>query len=135
MNSLIKWEPLHWLEEVPSFFDSLTNTTRLKDTSFDVDVYEKDNEWVVEAALPGVNKDEISININDGLLEISVERNSEKNEENKRYTVKEMHYGKCRRLFNLPNGVDSENISARLKEGVLTLVFPKTKANKIAISD
>jgi len=100
---------------------------------FDVNVCEKDNAWIVEASVPGIDKEAINIDIDNDVLEISFEQKTDKCDEKTNYVVKEFAYGKQSRAFRLPNGVDIDNPDATLKDGVLTLTFAKTKSNKIKI--
>jgi len=91
-----------------------------------VDVREKDDEFIVEAELPGVKKEEIGIDLDEDLLTISVKRNEEIDEKNERYIRRERKYGMMSRSFSIAN-VDPEKATARLENGILTLVLPKKK--------
>lgn len=134
MNStLARWTPSDIWNEFDSFLEPLKSSTILKTGSFDVDVYEDENQWVVEASLPGINKDNISIDVDSGLLEISVDQAGEHIEEKADYVIRERSRGKLARMFRLPRGIDTDEPAAELKDGVLKLVFSKTKKNKITI--
>ncbi len=87
------------------------------------DVIENDKEFIVEIELAGVKKENIEINIEDDTLIIDAERNSDKD---LKYNRKERYSGKFKRIFNLPDNVDDENIRASYEDGVLTLTIPKT---------
>ena len=102
-------------------------------SSFKVDAYEKDGKFIVEAALPGVKAEEVSVQIDNGVLEIKVERESRKRDEKANYSITELNYGGYYRSFTLPRGIDKDNTSAELKNGILSLTFNKTPKNKIEI--
>jgi len=138
MNGLMKrseLEPaLGMLDGFSCLFEPLFQPSQnVQCTKFDVNVYEESNAWIVDAALPGVAKEDISIDIDDGVLEISVEKKENKQNNNKGYVVREISCDKSTRSFRLPRGVDNDNPSAKLKDGILTLAFTKTKQNKIEI--
>lgn len=101
-----------------------------------VDVLETSEEVVFRAELPGFEKDEIEITVNDGRLIISGERpfNEEKDT---RYHQVERWYGNFYRSFLLPTSVENEKIAASLKNGVLTITLPKkqeAKPRQISVS-
>ena len=95
-----------------------------------VDLYEKDDHYMIKAELPGVNKDNIKIDLKDRLLTLSGERthNNEVKEEN--YYRRERSYGKFQRAFTLPADVDSDKIKAEYKDGVLQIKVPKPEEKK-----
>jgi len=92
----------------------------------------------VEVDLPGVKKEDISIDIKDNTLLISGERSFKEERAEKDYYKVESSYGKFQRSFALPENVDVENIEAACTDGVLEVVLPKQKietneARKITI--
>ena len=95
-----------------------------------IEVYEKDDKVFVEAGLPGMKKDDISIEIDDGILKISgkVEENKEKKGDGYFYT--ERKYGSFARRFEVPATLKEEDVTAEYKDGVLMVNFPKTQKNK-----
>ena len=92
--------------------------------TFKVDVKESDAEYTVMAEMPGVQKDEISLDLRAGTLTVSVARDEEKQEEKDRYIHKERRYASMRRSLYLPGAAD-EGVDAELKNGVLTVIVPK----------
>lgn len=102
------------------FFAKVSSMT----TPIKADVKETDKEYVVEAELPGVNKDDILIDLHDDVLTLGVDTNSEKEEENDGYIYKERQRGSYRRSFNVYN-IDNENVKAAYKDGILTVTLPK----------
>lgn len=87
------------------------------------DVIENDDEFIVELELAGVKKDDIEINAENGTLTIDAKRNRDND---LKYNRKERYSGKFKRIFNLPDNVDTENICASYVDGILTLTIPKT---------
>ncbi len=92
--------------------------------SFKVDVQEDENKYLVEAELPGVGKNEVNIEMNEGNLNISVKREESVNEENKNYIHKERRYSSMSRSIYLGDA-KSEGIKANLENGVLKIIVPK----------
>ena len=94
-------------------------------SAFSVDVKDEDDKFVLEADLPGVKREGVNIDLNDGVLTISAEWTSEKKEEKgKDYIVNERRSGRASRSFTLEN-VKEDEISAEYRDGVLRLVMPK----------
>ena len=92
---------------------------------FHTDLIEKDNQYVLESELPGFNKEDISIDLNNEILTISAEHKEESPENEKgKYLRRERNYRSYRRSFRVPN-ITAEEIDASYKNGVLELKFPK----------
>ena len=94
-----------------------------------VDISESDSDLVFTLDVPGLEKDEISISVDNGVLTVTGERTLEELENHDRHRV-ERWYGKIQRSFRMPQTVDAEKITATLKNGVLTLVVPKKEEAK-----
>ncbi|MCD1294478.1 Hsp20/alpha crystallin family protein [Methanocella sp. CWC-04] len=102
-----------------------------------VDVLERENEIVVTADLPGVDKKDIKLNVQDNTLEISAEKRVEKEVKEEGYIKRERAYDRFYRTILLPTGVDFSNSKASFNNGVLEIVMPKleeTKKKTIPIS-
>lgn len=95
-----------------------------------VDIYETKDDIVVTAELPGVERDQVSVEYKDGLLTLRGERKSEKETKEENYHRMERSYGIFHRSFALPVTVDEEKINARMKDGVLAIHLPKKEAAK-----
>lgn len=95
-----------------------------------VDTYEKDDAIMIKAELPGVKKDDISIDVNNGVLSIKGERKHEEDVNEDNYYRKERFYGKFQRAFTLPDNADPDKIEAGFKDGVLEVKVPKTEQSK-----
>ena len=96
---------------------------------FRADVLDKGNQYVLEAELPGFNKEDIHIDIDGDYLTVSAEHNAEKKEEQKDYIRQERHYGSYSRSFNISD-IRADKISASYKNGILTLSLPKQEPHK-----
>lgn len=96
------------------------------DFGFKADIKEKPTEYIVEAELPGVNKEQIVVEFRDNTLTISAQQNEEINEEKPNYVRRERRQGSINRRFYVEN-VNSEKIAAEYKDGLLTITLPKLK--------
>lgn len=102
-----------------------------------VDIRETNDSYLVYAELPGLSKDDISITLEDNILKLSGERRFEKEVDEAQFHRVERTYGTFTRAFSLPSRVDSGNVQAAFKDGVLTITVPKmeeAKPRKIDIS-
>ena len=97
-----------------------------------VDVSETDDGFEVRAELPGVTKDDLSVSVKDNLLTLSGEKRQEKVDDTQAYRRVERRYGNFQRRFTLPAEVDTDDIKAEFRDGVLTLSIPKPEAAKPA---
>lgn len=93
------------------------------------DVKDLGSEYVVEAEMPGVQKDKIAIDIHDGVLTISTNEESDQKQEKNDYIYRERRYGRVSRSFSLEN-IDENAITADYKDGVLSVHLPKEKQEK-----
>lgn len=106
---------------MPAFF---TSSNPIK-----ADIRETDKEFIIEADMPGVKKEDIRLDLRDGALTIGVEQNEQRNEEKENYIRKERRYGSYSRTFNV-DGVNQENVTAKYDDGVLTVMLPKAEEQK-----
>lgn len=97
-------------------------------TGIKTDIRDTGDSYVIDAELPGYNRDEINVEVNDDILTISAEKHSENNEEDKNsgYIRRERFYGSVTRSFNISE-VDASSITAKHENGVLSLTLPKKK--------
>jgi HSP20 family protein len=95
-----------------------------------VDLYEKDDQFVIKAELPGVGKDDIKVDLKDRVLTLSGERTYDNEVKEENYYRKERSFGKFQRAFRLPADVDSDKIKAEFKDGVLRVEVPKPEQIK-----
>ena len=95
--------------------------------NFRLDVIDRDKEFVVRAELPGVEKDDVKVEIKGERLLIEAERKFEEEEEKENFYRHELGYGKLMRTVALPDEVDADNVHAELKEGILSIHLPKIR--------
>lgn len=111
------------------FSDSLLPARNLARDTFKVDVQENDNEYIIEADLPGVKKEEINLSFDHGRLGISVKKEEKIDEEKKNYIHKERRItSMCRNLYLAD--ASGDDIKAKLEEGVLKINVAKKEQGK-----
>jgi HSP20 family protein len=108
-----------------SFFRPLGSLSRWTPA---VDVYQDKDQFIVQAELPGLKKEEIEISLHDDTLTIAGERKAPATTDQGFRT--ERFYGKFQRSLNLPALVDAEKVKANYKDGILTIVLPKAEEAK-----
>ena len=94
---------------------------------FKVDVRDMGDKYLLEADLPGIQRDQVKIDVDDGILTIRAEMDESKNEEKDNYVMCERRYGRMQRSFNV-SGVNESGITAEFTDGVLKLNLPKASA-------
>ena len=99
------------------------------------DVKSNDKEYTLSVDLPGIDKNNIDISLQDGYLTIEAVRNNEETEkdENSNYVFRERTYGRMSRTFYVGEGIREENIKAKYENGILTVVVPKYKEEEKAL--
>jgi HSP20 family protein len=124
---LVRWDPF---EEMNRLHDHFFSGRGLAKQAFQVavDIREEDDAFYVDAEVPGLSAEDVKVDVEKNVLTLSGERKVEKEEIEDTYRRVERHYGSFTRSFTLPETVDTENISADLKEGVLALKLPKKEA-------
>jgi HSP20 family protein len=90
-----------------------------------VNVKELDNSFEIEMAVPGMNKKDFQIKVENGMLEITSEMEDEKETKENNYTRKEFSYTGFHRAFNLPENVNEEKIDAHYEDGILKIMIGK----------
>ena len=95
-----------------------------------VDIYENKDQIVLEAELPGMNREDFELTVENNVLTLRGERRFEKKDESDNYHRVERSYGSFSRSFTLPQTVLTENVSAEYKNGVLRVVLQKREALK-----
>ena len=92
--------------------------------------YEDEHGFWIQAALPGMERKDIEIVLEDGVLTLKGERKDEYSDSNRGYFTREIGWGSFSRSFRLPTNVDPNKASASYKEGVLTIELPKREEAK-----
>lgn len=127
MFEMMPFEWNHTNDLLNSFANFERNFFGNTGRSFNTDIQDTGKEYVLEAELPGFNKEDIHVDVQDGVLTISAkheEKQDEKDEKSGKYVRRERRYGSYQRSFNL-NGVDAKNIQGAYENGVLKLTLPK----------
>jgi HSP20 family protein len=106
------------------FSDSWTPSRSLMRDTFKLDVEDSKDQYIIEADLPGVRREEISLDMSDGRLTISVNREEKEEKEGKNYVHKERRISSMQRSIYLAEA-DTEGITAKLQDGVLNVTVPK----------
>jgi HSP20 family protein len=138
--NIIRWNPLGELEDMQARLNRFFNevpATRGRNDAFSfadwapaVDVQETEKEYVVKADLPEVKKEDVKVELLDGVLTLEGERRQEKEEKGKKFHKVEREYGSFVRRFVLPSEVDAAAVQAEFKDGVLVVRLPKTSSAK-----
>lgn len=138
--NIVKWSPFRDLEEMQGRLNRLFGEAPLRTFEGDgvffadwappVDVEETDKEYLIKAELPDVPKENVKVEMLEGVLTIEGERKREKEEKGKKFHKVERSYGKFVRQFALPSQVEAEKIRAEFKDGMLNVHLPKTAAAK-----
>ena len=144
MKTLTTWNPFRELDEVqnrlsklfggfPAFpvrFPKNGDTFKLPDWSPLVDITEDDHEYLFKVDLPEMKKDDVKVTIENGILYISGERKTEKEEQKQKFHRLERCFGTFERNFTVPEDTDATKITAEFKDGVLQVHLPKSPAAK-----
>ena len=140
MSSLAKWvsDSLYpsrcWDDVFCEIFPSELFTSKLNPKrNAKVNVYETDSQWTVDAELPGFSKEDIKLDINDGVLKIEVAQKKEKEDSKMNYVIKEISQENYARCLRIPSYIDQSSPDAVLKDGVLSVSFPKSKTSQTKI--
>lgn len=119
-----------WLPDVFNDFFDTDFMPKTNATAPAINVKESEVDYEVEVAAPGMTKEDFNVHLNqDGDLTIKMESKKDNREEDKKahYLRREFSYSKFEQTLILPDDVDKENISAKVADGVLTVVLPKIR--------
>jgi HSP20 family protein len=133
--AIVKWDPFGELEDVHTRLNRLFGMRAMPRPEAEepvftawspkVDVQETDKEYLIKADLPDVKKDDVKVEVREGMLTFQGERRQEKEEKGKKFHKIEREYGTFVRRFGLPPEVDASKVQAEFKEGVLSVHLPK----------
>lgn len=145
--SILRYDPFRDLKSIQEEMNRLFSSSLSGDIADDqmargawtpsVDIHENKDQVVLEAELPGMNRDDFDLTIENNVLTLRGERRFEKKSEQDNYHRVERAYGSFVRSFTLPQSVLSEGVQAEYKNGVLRVVLPKreeVKARRIEIA-
>ena len=132
--TLVKYEPWSMLNQLRREMDNMFQTSAhgeensaiaTSDWVPAVDIKETESAFEIHADIPGVDPDDIEVHMENGMLTIKGERQSESKEEKEGYKRVERQWGSFYRRFSLPDSADAEKINAKSKNGVLEITIPK----------
>ncbi len=139
MSKLItgaKWDPFFKMgEDFENFVNAMLpgNAFSLKNAqNFNIDISDNGKSYFITSDLPGIEKEDIKIEVKGDYLTIEAEKKEEKEEENKKYYRRERSYGKFSRAVMIPEDAERDNgkIDAEFKNGVLKITIPKVEILK-----
>src|SRR5215813_6110491 len=138
--AVMRWDPFRDLnilqERMNRLFEDAGRTWRNDEPASTttwspaVDIFETESEIVVKAELPGMDRNDITLNLEKNVLTLKGERRFEKETKDENYHRIERSYGTFSRAFSIPATVDEEMIRAEYKDGVLRIVLPKKEQAK-----
>ncbi|MBI5577262.1 MAG: Hsp20/alpha crystallin family protein [Deltaproteobacteria bacterium] len=135
------WDPLRDLsgiqDKMNQLFEDTFSRTRGREEALGkgmwtpaVDIFETEEAVMVKAEIPGLERDQIAVEVKDGILTLHGERKFEKEVKEENYHRIERSYGTFHRSFSLPSSVEQDRISAKFKDGVLEVTLPKKERAK-----
>lgn len=132
--ALIKWEPLREIEDIVDRYSRAMGLPMMRSGDLGgngewcprVDISENDAAFQVRAEIPGVQKDDVKVTLDNGVLTLEGERRQEKEEKGLRFHRIERSYGNFIRSFTLPAEVDQEHLKAHFHDGLLEVEIPKS---------
>lgn len=99
-----------------------------------VKITEQKNEYLVSLAVPGMKKNDFTINVDGNMLTISCKKEENKEEKEKKYPRKEYNYSSFSRSFTLPEEINREKIDVKYEEGVLKIILPRKEDAKKSLT-
>jgi HSP20 family protein len=136
--ALVRWDPTRELDSLQSEFNRLFDSfvgngrseVRARRWVPAVDLVETDESLVLRADLPGLEKDDVTIEVKDDVLALSGERRGEHEDKAEGYYRVERAFGRFSRSLTLPQGVEPDSIDAGFTDGVLEIRIPKPEERK-----
>lgn len=138
-RTLATFDPLSDMREMSNWMDRFFGFPTLRDMptakwstnlSLPVDIYERDNKLVIKAAIPGVNAEDLDVQIEDHVLTIRGETKQDEVTENDRVYRREYNYGAFTRSIRLPENVDVQSPEATFEKGFVYITLPKIEEQK-----
>jgi HSP20 family protein len=144
LNKVTTWNPLREMEQAtqnrfnPFFPGGFPNrmgsgeihSLAVADWSPEVDISEDDQGYLLKADLPEMKKGDVRVTVEDGVLSVSGERKTQKEDHKKKFHRIERSFGTFRRSFTLPEDADSTKVTAKFRDGVLKVHLPTTPVAK-----
>jgi len=131
MYDLVKKSEDIFEDYLSRFFDgSYFRTPTVSSAAGRSNIIENENEYIIEVAVPGFKKDDINIDLDDGILSISSEVETSSEDKNDGYFRKEFSKVSFIRSFRIPDDVKIDKADASMSDGILSIKFPKTEEKK-----
>ncbi|MCR9251501.1 MAG: Hsp20/alpha crystallin family protein [bacterium] len=125
------YRPVGFGNLIDRFFnDSVFTNDGTSSFTPQVDIAETDKDFELQFAVPGLKKEDISIDLEDGTLTVGGERKFEETKKEKNFHSVETRYGSFKRSFKLPENVAADKVEASYKDGILLIQIPKTEIKK-----
>lgn len=136
--TLLRWQPQRDFTSLRRRFNQMFENDYFhgeEDTAIScwtpaTDIFESKDDFVLKVELPGISKDDVNIEFENGILTINGERKEEKEVKEEDLHRVERCYGTFSRSFRLPKNVNDKKISAKMKDGILELKVPKAEEVK-----
>jgi HSP20 family protein len=141
--AVVNWDPLRELAEMSDRLNRVMSrpgigsapgnekeVMTVADWIPTVDISETETEFAIQAELPGVNKADVKVTLENGVLTIQGERRQQQMESGRKHHRSETSYGRFVRSFSLPDSVEAGNVRAEYADGMLHLHLPKSEKAK-----
>ena len=148
--NLVKWDPFDELKDISNRLNHIfgrplarsepkQGILAMADWTPSANISETDTAYLIKAEIPGVNKEDVKVTLQDGMLTIQGERKMEKEEKDKKFHRIERSYGSFVRSFRIPEDADESAVKAEFKDGMLNVTLTKSakakpKATEISVS-
>ena len=139
--TIVRWDPFRNMSTLQDRINRIFDETASRSQDYDVevsqcdwrpvvDIYDTEKSIVINAELPGVTKDTITLDVKENILILKGERKSEEEVNKENYFRMERCFGTFERAFTLPSTVDPAKITANFKDGILKIEIPKPEEKK-----
>ena len=134
--TLVKWNPTRSLiTDFDRMLDGIFNdgwnlNSTIRTNPIPVDINENDNAFLLNADFPGFDKKEVNLVVEEGVLTLSANRDLDNDSKESTFQIRERRAGSFSRSFTLPENVLADDISAKFKNGTLSVTIPKAKEVK-----
>lgn len=134
MNRLSRWDPFEEMYDMRQALNQLMGRPYRgmegQQGGFEMDVCEDEDAYEIEAAMPGVDPEDVEVTWKNNILMIRGESRSDQEKEEKNYHLRERRTGTFVRTISLPGSIDEDAIEANFNNGLLTLRLPKAQEEK-----
>lgn len=139
--AIVRWRPRREWDPLGDILDLKDNLNKMINTSLrkggdlagsypTVDIFKKGEDYILKSELPGINKDDIDISIQDNVVTLKGTKNEEKEVEEGNYYHCERVFGSFERSFELPSVIDRKKVKATYKDGILEVILPLAEEAK-----